>query len=206
MHKLALIAAASVLLLGAAASAETRNLSGFEGVRAEGRFDVSVTVGGQYSVTITGPDADRLRTEIDDGVLKIETRNRPWFGEEPRINADVVITTPRLNSLVSARGADLEATNVNADSFSMVAAMGGEVRAAGTCQSLDATAAMGGSLNATELHCASADVSAAMGGEARVFASQNLDASASMGGSVRVDGAPAHTDISTSMGGGVSLR
>lgn len=205
MHKLALIAAASVLLLGTA-SAETRNLTGFEGVSAAGRFDVTVTVGNEYSVTITGPHADRLKTEIEDGVLKIESRNRPWFGDEPRINADVTITTPRLTSLVSARGAEVEASNINAQAFTLVAAMGGAVRAAGTCQRLDASAAMGGSLNASELRCATADVSAAMGGEARVFASQSLDAAASMGGSVRVDGAPAHTDISTSMGGGVSLR
>ena len=205
MQKLALIAVASIALIGVA-SAETRNLSGFEGVRAEGRFDVSVTVGDQYSVTITGPDADRIKTEIEDGVLEIETRNRSWFGGEPRINADVVITTPRLTSLVSARGAEVEALNVNADAFSIVAAMGGQVRAAGTCETLDATAAMGGSLDATELHCATADVTAAMGGDMRVFASQSLDATASMGGSVRVAGAPAHTDISTSMGGGVSLR
>jgi hypothetical protein len=162
MHKLAVIAAASVLFLGAA-SAETRNLSGFEGVRAEGRFDVSVTVGGQYSVTITGPDADRLRTEIDDGELMVETRNRPWFGDEPRVNADVVITTPRLNSLVSARGADLEATNVSADSFSMVAAMGGEVRAAGTCQNLDASASMGGSVRVDGAP-AHTNISTSMGG------------------------------------------
>jgi len=205
MHKLILAAAASVLLLGVA-SAETRNLSGFDGVYAGGRFDVSVTVGREYSVIITGPDADKLRTEIEDGVLKIEPRNSPWFGGEPRYNADVTITTPRLTSLVSARGAEVEATNINTTNFTLVAAMGGAVRAAGTCESLDASAAMGGSLNASELRCVRADVSAAMGGEARVFASQSLDATASMGGSVRVDGAPAHTDISTSMGGGVSLR
>lgn len=205
MKKFALIACASFALVGVA-GAETRHLSGFEGVSAAGRFDVSVTVGDAYSVTITGPDAGRLKTEIEDGVLKIETRNRPWFGDEPRVNADVLITTPRLTSLVSARGAEVEATNINADNFTLVAAMGGEVRAAGTCQRLDASAAMGGSLNASDLHCAIADVSAAMGGEARVFASQSLDANASMGGSVRVAGAPAHTDISTSMGGGVSLR
>jgi hypothetical protein len=205
MQKLVLIACASLALVSAA-SAETRNLSGFEGVSAAGRFDVNVTVGDAYSVTITGPDAERLKTEIEDGVLKIETRNRPWFGDEPHVNADVLITTPRLNSLVAARGAEVEATNVDADTFELVAAMGGQVRAAGTCRRLDASAAMGGSLDATDLHCANADVSAAMGGEARVFASQSLDASASMGGSVRVAGQPAHTDISTSMGGDVSLR
>lgn len=205
MKKSALIGVAC-LALASAASAETRNLSGFEGVSAAGRFDVSVTVGDAYSVTITGSDADRLKTEIEDGVLKIETRNRPWFGEEPRINADVIITTPRLTTLVAARGAEVEASNINAGDFTLVAAMGGQVRAAGTCQSLDASAAMGGALNATDLHCATADVAASMGGEARVYASQSLDAAASMGGSVRVAGAPAHTDISTSMGGGVSLR
>ncbi|GAM99369.1 hypothetical protein U91I_03018 [alpha proteobacterium U9-1i] len=205
MNKIIFVGVAMFALVGAA-GAETRNLSGFEGVRASGRFDVRINVGSEYSVTITGPDAERLKTEIEDGVLEIEPRNRPWFGSEPRYDADVTITTPRLVSLAAARGVEMEATSIAADNFEIAAAMGASVSATGTCRALDASVAMGASLDASDLRCETADVSAAMGGDARVFASQSLDASAAMGGSVRVGGAPAHTDISTAMGGGVSLR
>lgn len=205
MYKLALATALGVALVGLA-HADTRALTGFSGVQASGRFDVHVSVGREYSVEISGPDANRLRTEIEHGVLKIEPRNRLWFGGEPRIDANVTIVTPRLESLAAARGAQVEATNIAADDFSIAAAMGASVSASGVCRTLDAAAAMGGSVDASGLQCRTADVSAAMGGAAHVFASQALDASAAMGGSVSVDGAPAVRDISTAMGGDVDLN
>lgn len=200
------LASAAILALAAPATAEVRAHSGFDGVAASGHFDVEVSIGAEFLVDITGPDAARLRTHVEDDTLKIQTRNRPWFGGEPHVNATVHVTLPRLESLVAARGAEVSAVGLDSDDLDLVAAMGGELTASGACGALSATAAMGGVINAGDLHCVSADVSAAMGGDARVFATESLDASAAMGGSVRVGGAPAHTDISTAMGGDVDLR
>lgn len=205
MHKL-LLAGAAALAMASSAIAETRNLSGFEGVAASGRYSVEVTIGSAFAVEVTGPEASRLRTWVDDDTLKIEPRNRPWFGSEPRIDASVRVTLPRLVSLAAARGADVRAADLQAGALSLAAAMGGEVTASGTCTALSAAASMGGAVDASDLQCTSADVAASMGGDARVFASQSLDAAASMGGSVRVGGAPAHTEIATSMGGDGDIR
>lgn len=194
------------LVVATPAAAEIRNLSGFEGVAASGRYDVEVSIGAEYLVEITGPDAAHLRTWIEGDMLKIEPRNRPWFGGESRIDAHVRVSLPRLEALSATRGAEVRAAALQAGDLSLAAAMGGEITASGTCNALSAAASMGGVVDASDLHCASADVAASMGGDARVFASQSLDAAASMGGSVRVGGAPAHTDIATAMGGNVDIR
>jgi|CXWL01.1.fsa_nt_gi hypothetical protein len=205
MHKQTLIGLAA-LALATPAMAEVRDLSGFTGVAASGRYDVDVTIGETYRVEITGADAERLKTEIDDGMLKIEPRNRNWFGGEPRINARVQITMPELEALAASRGVEMTATRIAASELSLAAAMGAELTASGTCTDLTAAAAMGGAIDASGLHCNTADVAASMGGDANVFATQTLDAAASMGGSVRVGGAPARTEIATSMGGDVDIR
>jgi hypothetical protein len=205
MKQVILITAASIAMIGVAA-AEPRDVSGFDSVRASGRFDVEIVVGEAYAVDVTGSDANHIRTRLEGDALAIEPANRPWIGPEPRYDATVRVTTPRLTGVSAARGAELSATGVTANAFDISATMGGEARAAGSCGALDASASMGGVVEARALQCENADASASMGGSVEIFASQSLDASASMGGSVEVSGSPARRDVSTSMGGSVSLR
>lgn len=197
----ALIASVALLALASAAHAETRDVSGFTGVAAADRIRVEVTVGSSYRVDVTGSDAARVRTRVEDGTLRIRRTNRPWFGETPPIDATVRVTMPRVESLASSMGADLSATGIDVATISLAASMGGELNVSGACSSLDAAASMGGVINAEGLRCRDADVSASMGGEARVYASNRFDVSASMGGAVNVAGEGRATDVSLSMGG-----
>jgi hypothetical protein len=196
-----LIAGAALVAMTGAAHAESRNVTGFTGVAAADRIRVEVTTGPSYRVDVTGSDASRVRTRVEDGTLRIRRTNRPWFGETPPIDATVRITMPRVESLASSMGAELNANGLNASSISLAASMGGELSAAGTCASVDAAASMGGVIKAEGLQCRDADVSASMGGEARVYASNRFDVSASMGGAVNVAGEGRATDVSLSMGG-----
>lgn len=197
----ALIASIALVALASAAHAETRDVSGFTGVAAADRIRVEVTVGSSYRVDVTGSDAARVRTRVEDGTLRIRRTNRPWFGETPPIDATVRVTMPRVESLTSSMGADLSATGIDVATISLAASMGGELNVSGACSSLDAAASMGGVINAEGLRCRDADVSASMGGEARVYASNRFDVSASMGGAVNVGGEGRATDVSLSMGG-----
>lgn len=196
-----LIAGAALVAMTGAAHAETRNVSGFTGVAAADRIRVEVNIGPSYRVDVTGSDASKVRTRVEDGTLRVRRINRPWFGETPPIDATVRITMPRIERLVSSMGADLTATGVTTSDISLAASMGGELSATGTCTSVDASASMGGIIKAEALQCRDADVSASMGGEARVYASNRFDVSASMGGAVNVAGEGRATDISLSMGG-----
>ncbi|MBC7770564.1 MAG: DUF2807 domain-containing protein [Phycisphaerales bacterium] len=191
------------MLLAAPASAETRNLRGFDSVAASDQIRVEIVVGGNYAVDVTGPDAERVLTEVEDGTLKIRQRNRPWFGNHG-LDATVRISMPELESLAAARGVELTATGIDAEAFEIAAAMGAEVRVSGSCRSLDAAAAMGAVIRADELRCETADVAASMGGEARVYASVTYEGAASMGGSINISGDGASRGHSTAMGGTIN--
>jgi hypothetical protein len=195
------IAGFALLVVAGAASAETRNLTGFTEVSAADRIRVEVAVGTGYRVEVTGAEADRVSTRIDGDRLVIRRTNRPFWGGTPPIDATVRVTMPAVEGLASSRGAELAATGIDARELSLAASMGGELRAQGSCSTLDAAASMGGVIRAEALHCRDADVSASMGGEARIYASNRFDVAASMGGAVNVAGDGEGGDIALSMGG-----
>lgn len=196
-----LIAGAAFVAMTGAAHAEARNVTDFTGVAAADRIRVEVTTGSSYSVDVTGSDASRVRTRVEDGTLRIRRTNRPWFGETPPIDATVRVTMPRIESLASSMGADLRASGIAGSDVSLAASMGGELSVAGVCSKVDAAASMGGVIKAEALQCRDAEVSASMGGEATVYASNRFEVSASMGGAVNVAGEGRASDISLSMGG-----
>lgn len=196
-------ATAVALLMAVPASAETRHLRGFDVVGVSDQIRVEITVGGDYAIEVTGRDAARVLTEVEDGTLKIRQRNRPWFGSR-HLDANVRITMPELESVAAARGAELTATGVNAVAFEIAAAMGAEVRVSGTCRSLEAAAAMGATIEASALLCETADVAASMGGTAEVYASQTYEGAASMGGTIDISGDGASRGQSTAMGGTIN--
>ncbi|MEQ1616844.1 MAG: DUF2807 domain-containing protein [Terricaulis sp.] len=220
----------SILALAAlagAASAEPRSVTGFDNVNASGRFHVEIAVGAAHTITVEGPDAARIITRRDGDTLKIEPRDRPWFGGEPRYDALVRVTLPRFEGVAAARGAQVNATGGGScTSFDAVAAMGanlvvrelycGHVDASaamggvaeliGGCRTLDVSAAMGGTVHAEALHCETVDASAAMGGEIKAFAETSYDASAAMGGDVDIRGGGRAADRSTALGGSVNER
>lgn len=198
-----LITAAALVALVGVANAETRNLVNFTGVSAADRIHVEVATGEGYRVEVSGSDADKVTTRIDDGTLVIRRTNRPLFGGTPPIDATVRVTLPRVENLASSRGAELTATNVTGDNVALAASMGGELSVSGTCGTLDAAVSMGGTIRAEAFQCQNANIAASMGGDARIYAASSFDAAASMGGSVNVAGGGRGDDIATSMGGSV---
>jgi len=214
--------------LAAPAGAETRALSGFRAVDAEDRLTVSVSVGSEYAVEITGADASRIRTRVDGRTLYIEDSRRPLFGRSPRLDAAVRVTAPAIEGVAASRGAQLSAnlagaqcidfsaaasmggeanvTGAECDAVSSSASMGGEVRIAGACRAHAASASMGGYVRADELVCLTVNASASMGGDVRAHASQSYDASASMGGAINVAGEARARQTAASMGGAISNR
>jgi Putative auto-transporter adhesin, head GIN domain len=218
-----LAAATALATLAGAAHAETRDVSGFTNVRAEGHFRVDVAVGPAFQVTAEGSDAGRIRTRVEGYTLRIEPINRPWFGN-PHYAVSFHVTAPRLEGVAGARGATLHAVaGGECDEFSAAAAMGSNVdvsalqcasidasaamgadlRLAGSCGHLDVSAAMGADVRARALRCETVSASAAMGADIDAYASQTYDASASMGADISVSGAPKPGSRTAAMGGSV---
>lgn len=204
--KYVIAAAVAAFAMGSIAAAETRNLRDFDSVNASDRISVEVSTGEAYRVEITGRDAARVLTEVEHGALKIRQRNRSWFGGPRRIDARVRVVMPAVDGLAAARGASIRAENIETQSMSLAAAMGGSIDISGSCRSVSVSAAMGGAVDADGFHCETARISASMGGAADVFASDGFNASATMGGAVTVSGEPEERDVATSMGGSVSSR
>jgi hypothetical protein len=196
--------AALAALAANLAWAAPRNVAGFDSVHAQDAVRVDIVSGDQPSVDVSGPEAGRVRTEVQGTTLMISEINRPWFGHDRAVAAEIRVTMPRVAAIASAKGATIIAKNVQGGDVSLAASMGGELKASGACQWANVAASMGGVVRADGLQCARATVSASMGGEARVFASANYDASASMGGEVRVAGGGARGRVSTSFGGEVA--
>lgn len=190
-------------LLAVPASAEMRSLSGFSAISVSDGIELEVTAGSPYAIEVTGADAARVLTEVEDGTLRIRQRNRSWFGRND-LDATVRVSLPELHALAASRGVEVNATGIEAEAFDLSAAMGADVRVSGACGALDASASMGAVIRAGDLHCRTADVSASMGADARVYASESYEGSASMGASINVDGDGANHGRATAMGGSIN--
>jgi len=220
-----ILATALVVLFAGPALAETRDVGAFREVSVTDRIEVEVTSGAEFAVEVSGGDADRVRTRVENGVLKISDGRRPWFGS-PRLDATIRVSAPSLTGVAGARGASVSATlnqpqcgdfsvasamgasvvvdGLRCRTVSASAAMGATMNLEGACGTLEASAAMGAQVRADRLQCDIADASAAMGADVRVFASQSYDASAAMGGSSNVAGGASLRDTSAAMGGTIS--
>jgi hypothetical protein len=201
--KRTLAVALVALAMAMPASAETRNLRGFTAINVADGVDLEIVAGSPYAVEVTGADAARVETVVQDGTLRIRQRNRPWFGQND-LNANVRVSLPQLRAIAASRGVSVAATGVQAETFDLSASMGADVRVAGTCGALDVSASMGASVRAGDLHCRTADISTSMGAEARVYVTEAYEGSASMGGSIDVDGDGASRGRATAMGGSIS--
>lgn len=198
-----LILAASALVLATAgvAHAETRNLNGFTKVSASAGTDVQVTVGGGFSVEVTGRDANRIITRVSGDTLIVEpVRGFSWRGRQ----ANVRVTMPRVDGLSASSGSDLVATGVNAGAISLDSSSGADLRVSGTCSTFTADASSGADLHAQNLRCESGSVDVSSGADARVYATGRLDVDASSGAGVVAYGNPGIGNVDLSSGG--SLR
>lgn len=198
-----LVFAISVLALSGVAGvahAEQRALSGFTHVAASAGTDVEVTVGGGFSVEVTGRDADRVVTRVSGNRLIVEPVRGNWLQRGPR-DARVRVTMPRVEGLSASSGADLVATGVNGGAVALDSSSGADLRVSGRCDSFAADASSGADIHAAELRCVNGSVDVSSGANVRVYASGRLDVEASSGGGVVSSGEAGIGTISLSSGG-----
>ena len=185
-------------LVATPATAAPRDVTGFTAVEARAGVDVEVTVGGGFSVDVSGPDAERIVTRVSDGKLIVE----PVRGTSSRRrNAEIRVTMPRVDGLAASSGADLIARGVNGGAISLSASSGADLRVSGTCDTFSADASSGADLHAAELRCQNGDVSVSSGADARVYATGALNVDASSGGGVQALGGADIRNVELSSGG-----
>ncbi len=176
---------------------ETRTIevADFDRIEVAGVFDLEVTVGGDYRVTLSGKadDLSRTTSSVENGVLVLDTAERDESGKRMLVKHGVTATVslPALNGIDAAGVVDGKATGVNAENFDADISGVGELELSGTCGALSADVSGVGELDAEALECRTVDVEVSGVGKAKIHASESVDAEIAGIGKIEISGSPA---------------
>ncbi len=206
------LALASVAAIGLTANAhddkshgadvtETYDFEGFERIALGGVYKMNVTVGPDYSITLSGDSQlmDDVNVYLDGSELNLDTKNNKKKRKQHNNGITADITLPKLSALSVAGVASGDITGVDADDFDLSVSGVAEVNIDGTCKSLKARVSGVGELDARDFKCSNADVSLSGVGEMSVYASSSVDVRASGVGEVVVYGKPEDVKKSKAM-------
>jgi hypothetical protein len=171
---------------------EAREVEGFDEIRLEGSGDVVVEIGDRESLTIETDDnlLQLIDTEVTGSRLVIDHEGslNPTAGIVYRIEAI------DFDGVTIAGSADVVASDVDCDTFSVTVAGSGSIELEGSCAVIDVDIAGSGDLDAGGLSVDRATVSIAGSGDVIVDAAEELQVSIAGSGNVVYLGDPA-TDI-----------
>ncbi|MEX0644826.1 MAG: head GIN domain-containing protein [Parvularculaceae bacterium] len=172
---------------------KTYELTDFDRIDIAGVYDLDVSVGGAFSVEISGPEDEmaRVYARVEGGELildqtKRENGKRNWR----KRGLDARITLPALSAISVSGVVDGGVVGVAAEQFRVDLSGVGDLDLSGECGDLTANVSGVGDLNAEELKCKNVDVDVSGVGEASVYASESVDASISGIGEIEVYGSP----------------
>jgi hypothetical protein len=219
----ALVLAASV---GSPAAAATRTYSvtGFEKIRVEGPYAVTLKVGTGASAVANGDmrAIDRLKVEVQNRTLIVRTDRQAWGGSGTDGPGRVAlsVTTPTLTSALLAGSGSIAIDRAKAQRFDMaVSGSGsasidaletdraflslvgtGELTVGGKASQTRASLQGSGTIEATKLAVDDLDVAVAGSGDATFAARRTAKVSSTGSGDVTVTGAAACTIASAGSG------
>ncbi len=173
---------------------QTYDLNGFDEIDIAGVFDLSVEVGPDYSIRLSGPrrEMDRIKAEVKGGALRLgpkERRKRPSWGNRDSIDAQ--ITLPSLTAFSASGVVDGTILGVDAQDFVVDVSGVGDITLEGECGALSAQVSGVGDLDAKKLECRAVEIDVSGVGDATVYASESADASVSGVGDINIYGGPA---------------
>lgn len=179
----------------------TREVAPFKAIDMEGAAHLEVAVGEPHSLTIQAPAAviERLRVEVRDETLFIESRPRDWFPSQGGRRLILTIGTPQLSSLRLGGGNDANLRGFSGGETRIRAEGAAHVAARGRLDKL--TVHMSGAANAdlSRLLVADAKVTVDGVGNVVVHPTERLDATMNGIGAIHYLGDPMH--VSTRMHG-----
>ncbi len=228
MQTLRIAVLVPALLLSTASfaqSAGAREVSDFEGVQVGSGLKAKVTVGPK-SVRVSGEEKQvgQVRTEVKDGKLVVWVEKSSWFSRTSGVQ--VTISAPKLTSVASSGGAEVEAEvaatdtftaeasggadlivrNVDAKTLKVESSGGAEVTVQGRADSASVDCSGGAEVHGQELSLKVLEVDASGGATVKANPTDRIEADASGGSTVHVDGNPSQRDVSSSGGGKVVFK
>lgn len=169
---------------------EAREVGPFHAVMVAGAMDVTIDVGDETHVEVSGDSnlVPRLLTEVENGVLEIRMRDGAYKFRQPM---KVRIVTPHLDAVELYGSGDATITGVQSTDLRLEVYGAGDIKADGEVDRLDASVTGSGDISLYDLVTREARVRVAGSGDIRVHVTETLDAVVSGSGDVRYKGTPA---------------
>jgi hypothetical protein len=211
-------------------NAETRNVKGFHGIQVSGGIDLYLTQGNDEAVAVSAADQgirDRIKTEIDNGVLKIFMDNNGfhWGWHDMKMKAYVSfrnleelgasggsdiypqskIKVTKLDLRLSG-GSDLKDADVDIQDMYIDQSGGSDVNISGHVQTLKVEASGGSDLHGYELTTDICHIRASGGSDARITVNKELNIDASGGSDIYYKGSGVIKDLRTSGSSSISKK
>jgi hypothetical protein len=184
---------------------ETRNVSGFKEIKANGAIDLEITIKPEYSVTVEADDnlLEHINTDVNGDTLIIESR-----GEKinPKRKINVRITMPELVDLEINGASTGSVAGVKTDKLHLSINGASKLKIDGEVRELKAQAGGASSIDAGGLKTENADVDASGASNMTVNAAGDLSANASGASSVKYIGEPKSLKQNTSGASSVKKR
>ncbi len=202
---------------------QTRDVKDFQAISIRYPAQIVVQFGETESVKVEGDDnlLPQLTTEVQNGALVIDNRERDWSKRvDPSKPVKITITAKELDRVDFSSAGTLEVQGLQADKFKMVLSGAGEVtlkdvdirqfettlsgagniKADGKVDDLKITISGFGSFEGANLESQTADVRISGAGNANVRVKSELTATVSGAGSVDYYGSPKVTKSVTGAG------
>lgn len=201
---------------------QNRKITNFEGIDVGGAFDVYISEGDSYKVTVESDEnlLDKIRTEVDGDVLRISTKGRIrratklnvyirikelrylHTGGASDVYAETDFNTPSLE-IRSSGASDVKMGAVYSKYISCNISGATDVRMSGKTSRLDVSVSGSGDFKAYDLVAEEGEVKVSGSGDANVHFTRSIRASVSGAGDVRCMGNPRNRDIQISGAGDI---
>jgi len=200
---------------------EIRQLGVFTKIEMDGGATVILVQGNEHSIKVEGTQriVDQLRTEVKDGVLVIDYRDRKLFelwAENPtltitfkdlsdfRLDGGVELKADDLNlekiNFTINGGASVRLNNLVVNTLNMSLAGGGDIHVSGVAENLTIDVSGGTNFEAGDLKCANVSVKIAGAGNVEVWATDKLNLDLAGAYSVSYWGSPEITQSIAGIG------
>ncbi|ULC59121.1 DUF2807 domain-containing protein [Flaviramulus sp. BrNp1-15] len=193
----------------------------FSTIEATEGLDVYLTQSNNTSIVVEADENlhDLILTEIENGVLKIHTKQNIGNATSKKVK----VSFKDISSIVSTSGSDVFSTNtitaenlnlkstsgsdmkldVNTSVLNCKSTSGSDLRLSGKTSKLIAEATSGSDIKAADLIAESSEVRATSGADITINTSKELTARATSGGDIRYYGNPETVDKSDSSSGSI---
>lgn len=177
-------------------ASEVRNVSGFTGVDVGGVFEVEITAGNDFEVTVEADEnlLQYIRTEVDGGVLKISSTERIKSHEPLRVR----VSSPTIESLEASGVCKVSLTGVRNNSLNIGTSGASKVSLAGETSLLTVDVSGASSVDGESLKAENARVEASGASKVNVFVTGRLVTDASGASKIGYSGGPTSVEKNTS--------